>query len=112
MPRPLVRFLHAAGLRLDDAVDDAASAGPLRDLLAGSADHALQKLVAAAVEREVDFVLLGGDTFRDEARSVAARGLLVGAAFGQIDRRFQVQPARRPVRLRGAAHCQERQPSF
>lgn len=81
MTRPSAQFLHAAGLRLDVPVDDASrflsgSETPLRDLLASSAFQALERLVSAAIELDVDFVLLGGDTFRDVDHSVAARAAL------------------------------------
>lgn len=82
MTRPSARFLHAAGVRLDLPVEGCGrfAANPqavrLRDLLAESAFQALERLVATSIELDVDFVLLGGDTFRDADASVAARGAL------------------------------------
>jgi len=37
--------------------------------------------------------------------------LLLTAAFDQVHRRFQIQPARSPIRLRGASRRQKRQPA-
>lgn len=77
MPRPAVRFLHASGLRIDWPADELAEApAPFRELLASAGVVALQRLVAAAQQRDVDFVLLGGDSFCEADRSVAARAAL------------------------------------
>lgn len=82
MTRPSARFLHAAGVRLDVPVEGCgrfaagSQAVRLRDLLAESAFQALERLVATSIELDVDFVLLGGDTFCDADASVAARGAL------------------------------------
>lgn len=82
MTRPSARFLHAAGVRLDVPVEGfgrfatGSHAARLREVLSQSAFRALERLVAASIEHDVDFVLVGGETFRDADASVAARGAL------------------------------------
>jgi DNA repair exonuclease SbcCD nuclease subunit len=82
MTRPSARFLHAAGVRLDVPVEgfgrfaNGSHAAKLREVLSQSSFRALERLVAASTEHDVDFVLLGGETFRDSDASVAARGAL------------------------------------
>ncbi|HUG91757.1 MAG TPA: hypothetical protein VML55_13040 [Planctomycetaceae bacterium] len=69
-----LRFLHAAGLWLDHPLS---GTGPLPDGLRRIAEDAtltaFDRLVDVAIERQVDFVLLAGDTFDEGDGSLRAQ---------------------------------------
>ena len=74
MPLEPLRFLHAANLCLDRPLE---GCGPIPDDVRPVAEDAtliaLERIVEAAVERDVDFVLLGGNAFAARDRSLRAR---------------------------------------
>ena len=94
-----LRFLHAGQCRLDLAVTGVGSVPrPVQTTLEDASLIAFDRLMQAAIDREVDFVLLGGDTFRADDRSLRARlrieqglaklaeaGIAVVANVGQLD---------------------------
>ena len=69
MPLQPVRFLHASAARIDHQLHQLA---PLPDELRAVVERAtltaFERLIAAAIEHSVDFVLLTGDTFDERAR--------------------------------------------
>lgn len=80
MTRP-VRFVHAADLHLDapfggvDAQDTR-----VRDALAASTYRALDALVAACIERDVDFLVIAGDVYNQAERRVRSQLAFAKAA--------------------------------
>ncbi|WJE16772.1 DNA repair exonuclease [Halobacillus sp. ACCC02827] len=69
-----IRFIHSADLHLDSLFK---TKGHLDDRileqLRESTFHAFDKLVQAAIEHEVDFVLITGDLYNEENRSLKAQ---------------------------------------
>jgi len=78
MPFEPLRFLHAANIRLDQAIGET---HPLPSRVASIVQDAtraaFERLVGVALERRVDFLLLAGNTFIEAERSLAARLALV-----------------------------------
>ena len=74
MPREPIRFLHAAGARIDHQLHQLPSLpDELRAVVERATLTAFERLVAAAIEHDVDFLLLIGDTFDAADRSLRAR---------------------------------------
>lgn len=78
MPHHCLRFLHAADVFLDhplalaDDLNDAT-----RAIVERATINAFRSLIAAAIDRDVDFLLLTGNTFVEVDRSLTARVELV-----------------------------------
>ncbi len=73
MTRP-VRFIHAADLHLDAPFKGIDAADPrVRSVLVDSTYVAFDAVVSAAIEREVDFLVLAGDVYNAADRSVRAQ---------------------------------------
>ncbi|WP_290816807.1 exonuclease SbcCD subunit D [Halovivax sp.] len=73
-----VRVLHAADLHLGSplrAVEDAS--GSLAEELGRATYEAFRRVIGVALEREVDLVVLAGDLYDREARSVRATDFLI-----------------------------------
>src|SRR5689334_5517864 len=69
-----LRFLHAANVRLDQPIGgDAGFAPHFASTLIDAPRIAFERLIAAAVEQRIDFVLLVGNSFLEGDRSLAAR---------------------------------------
>ena len=78
MSQEPLRFLHAAGARIDHQLEELdAPADEIRRVLEKATITAFQRMIAAAVEHSVDFVLLTGDTFDESDRSLRARVVLL-----------------------------------
>jgi DNA repair protein SbcD/Mre11 len=81
-----VRFLHAADSRLDEAIGEIPKLSPrLASILQDATRAAFDRFIAAAIDHNVDFVLLAGNTFIEADQSLAARLTLIDA-FQQLDR--------------------------
>jgi len=91
MPFRPVRFLHAADLWIDHALS---GTGPLSGANRGIAEEAtmtaFERVVTAAIEHRVDFLLLAGNVFADEDRSVRARVALRDAFDRMRDEQIRV----------------------
>ncbi len=75
--RRLVRFIHAADLHLGSPLRVVASESPrLKTRLDEAGYRAVERLVEAALRYEVDFVVLSGDIYDQESRSVRANQFL------------------------------------
>ena len=73
-----VRFVHAADLHLGSplhALED--SSGELATTLARATETAFERVVTVAIDRDVDFIVVAGDLYDREARSVRANQFLV-----------------------------------
>jgi DNA repair exonuclease SbcCD nuclease subunit len=78
MPFVPLRFLHAADVRLDETLGETVPLPPRVASVAMDATHAaFERLIAAALDQEVDFVLLAGNTFIESDKSLAARLTLI-----------------------------------
>jgi DNA repair exonuclease SbcCD nuclease subunit len=86
-----LRFLHAAGLWLDHPL---AGTGPLPDELRRIAEeatlNAFDRLIDVAIERQVDFVLLVGDTFDEHDDSLRAAAALVDGCARLAEQHIRV----------------------
>ncbi|MDQ6419039.1 DNA repair exonuclease [Paenibacillus sp. LHD-117] len=72
------RFIHAADLHLDSPFRGLAKAPEaVRTALSSSTFYALRRLTDAAIENEVDFVVVAGDLFDEADRSLRAQFALV-----------------------------------
>lgn len=73
-----LRFLHAAGARIDHQLHDLdALPDDLRPIVEVATTTAFERMIAAALEHAVDFVLLTGNTFDAADRSLRARVVLL-----------------------------------
>jgi DNA repair protein SbcD/Mre11 len=90
MSAPL-RFLHAAGLRLDHPLS---GTGPLPDDQRRIAEDAtltaFDRLIDVAIERQVDFVLLVGDTFVERDASLRAAAALADGCVRLAEQHIRV----------------------
>lgn len=78
MPLEPLRFIHAADLFLDAPLTAPAAPSPeLRRILEDATPAAFDNVVQACLEREVDFLLLTGNTFVEADRSLRARVALI-----------------------------------
>lgn len=69
-----IRFVHAANLRLDvqlSGIDECPD--ELREPIENATITALDRMIAAAIERRADFVLLTGNSFDEHEQSLPAR---------------------------------------
>lgn len=73
-----VRFIHAADLHLGSPLRAISGASEeMRDQLARATQESFRRIVATAIDRDVDFVAIAGDLYDREARSVRANQFLV-----------------------------------
>ena len=73
-----VRFVHAADLHLGSplhALEDAS--GEMATTLARATETAFERIISVAIHRDVDFIVVAGDLYDSEARSVRANQFLV-----------------------------------
>jgi exonuclease SbcD len=81
-----LRFLHAADARLDQAIGEIPRLPPrLASIVQDATRAAFDRCIALAIDHEVDFVLLAGNTFVEGDQSLSARLSLLDA-FEQLDR--------------------------
>jgi DNA repair exonuclease SbcCD nuclease subunit len=81
-----LRFLHAADARLDQAIGEIPKLPPrLAAIVQDATRAAFDRFIALAIEHEVDFVLLAGNTFVEADQSLSARLSLLDG-FEQLDR--------------------------
>jgi DNA repair protein SbcD/Mre11 len=81
-----LRFLHAADARLDQAIGEIPKLTPrLASIVQDATRAAFDRIVTLAIENEVDFVLLAGNTFVEADQSLSARLSLLDA-FEQLGR--------------------------
>lgn len=81
-----MRFLHTADLHLDSPLRSQAMKNPaLAEHLHAASRAALGRIVTAAIEHQVDAVLLAGDLFDSAVVDVAARAAL-SAEMGRLSR--------------------------
>ncbi len=81
-----LRFLHAADVRLDQAIGEIPKLPPrLASIVQDATRAAFDRLIALAIEHEVDFVLLAGNTFVEADKSLAGRLALLDA-FEQLNK--------------------------
>ncbi|MFW6279296.1 MAG: metallophosphoesterase family protein [Bacillota bacterium] len=76
---PKVRFLHTADIHLGRPLNSGGQKPPpsLADLFRGAGYRALKSIVDQALKHEVDFILIAGDLYDQEARSVKASRFLL-----------------------------------
>ncbi|MEX0716187.1 MAG: hypothetical protein WD066_06365 [Planctomycetaceae bacterium] len=78
MPTEPLRFIHAADCLLDSPLRDLGPLpAPFVETVVSATTMAFEQVVAACLEREVDFLLLTGNAFDEAERSLAARIALV-----------------------------------
>lgn len=94
-----LRFIHASDLRLDRSLDVEAETGDeLRDLLSDAPLDAFQRVVAAALEHEVDFLLVTGPVCETGGK-LSARAELTEGCRRLAERNIPVYIDRTAVRL-------------
>lgn len=71
-----VKFIHGADIHLGSPLKTIAEFSNLKQKLETANYSALKRLVNAAIEQQVDFVLFSGDIFDQEIRSVSANQFL------------------------------------
>lgn len=73
-----VRFLHTADLHLGSPLQTVCSDAPtLQDQLRNASYTAFERVIDLAIDETVDFVLIAGDLYDQESRSVKANEFLV-----------------------------------
>ncbi|MBI1311299.1 hypothetical protein GC176_08320 [bacterium] len=78
MPFEALKFIHATGLLVDHQVRDVGTvSAEARPLVVDASLQSLERLVEVATDQSVDFVLLTGDTFCEQDRSLRARVAIV-----------------------------------
>jgi DNA repair protein SbcD/Mre11 len=78
MPFEPLRFLHAANVRLDRAIGETFPLPPrVASIVQDATRAAFERLIGVALDRQVDFLLLAGNTFVEAEHSLAARLALV-----------------------------------
>jgi DNA repair exonuclease SbcCD nuclease subunit len=78
MPFEPLRFLHAANLRLDQAIGETYPLpSRVASIVQDATRAAFERLIGVALERQIDFLLLAGNTFVEADHSLAARLALV-----------------------------------
>ncbi len=81
-----LRFLHAADARLDQAIGEIPRLPPrLESIVRDATRAAFDRFIALAIDHEVDFVLLAGNTFVEDDQSLSARLSLLDG-LEQLDR--------------------------
>ncbi|HET6324858.1 MAG TPA: hypothetical protein VFG04_09170 [Planctomycetaceae bacterium] len=81
-----LRFLHAADARLDQAIGEIPRLPPrLESIVRDATRAAFDRFIALAIDHEVDFVVLAGNTFVEADQSLSARLSLLDS-FEQLDR--------------------------
>jgi exonuclease SbcD len=81
-----LRFLHAADARLDQAIGEIPRLPPrLESIVRDATRAAFDRCVTLAIDHEVDFVLLAGNTFVEDDQSLCARLSLLDG-LEQLDR--------------------------
>ncbi|RNA68693.1 metallophosphoesterase family protein [Alteribacter keqinensis] len=66
----MIRFIHCADLHLDRPYETSQLPEKIVNRLKKSAYYSFEKLISQAIEREVDFVLISGDLYDLEHRSL------------------------------------------
>ena len=90
MSAPL-RFLHAAGLRLDHPLSGTGTLSDVQRRIAEDATlTAFDRLIDVAIERQVDFVLLVGDTFDESDASLRAAAALADGCARLAEQHIRV----------------------
>lgn len=80
-----VRFIHAADLHLGSPLRGLEAASPdMAERLGRASEASVGRIIDYAIERAVDFVVVSGDLYDQEARSVRANQFLADA-FGRLD---------------------------
>jgi DNA repair protein SbcD/Mre11 len=78
MPFEPLRFLHAANIRLDQAIGETYPLpSRVASIVQDATRAAFERLIGVAIERQIDFLLLAGNTFVEADHSLAARLALV-----------------------------------
>lgn len=80
-----VRFIHTADLHLGSplrGLEDASA--DMAERLARASEASVDRIVDYAIDQEVDFVVVSGDLYDQEARSVRANRFLADT-FGRLD---------------------------
>jgi len=78
MPFEPLRFLHAANARLDQAIGETFPLPPrVASIVQDATRAAFERLIGVALDRNVDFLLLAGNSFVEAEHSLAARLALV-----------------------------------
>jgi DNA repair exonuclease SbcCD nuclease subunit len=78
MPFEPLRFLHAANARLDQAIGETFPLpSRVASIVQDATRAAFERLIGVALDRNVDFLLLAGNTFVEAEHSLAARLALV-----------------------------------
>lgn len=78
MPFEALKFIHATGLLVDHQVRDVeAVSDEARPQIIDASLQSLERLVEVAIDQSVDFVLLTGDTFCEQDRSLRARVAII-----------------------------------
>jgi DNA repair protein SbcD/Mre11 len=81
-----LRFLHAADARLDQSIGETLRLPPrVASIVQDATRAAFDRFVALAIDHQVDFVVLVGNTFVEADHSLTARLSLL-EAFEQLDR--------------------------
>ena len=81
----MVRFLHIADLHLGSQLSDSVSDGTEEDDVLRTANRrAVKRLIDVAIEEAVDFLVIAGDLYDSDARSVTANTFLA-EQFERLD---------------------------
>ncbi|NLO89234.1 MAG: DNA repair exonuclease [Clostridia bacterium] len=73
-----ILFIHTADLHLGSPLKTAGNLSPqLQEMLQRAAYTAFERIVHTALEYDVDFMLISGDIYDDDSRSVAANSFFV-----------------------------------
>jgi DNA repair exonuclease SbcCD nuclease subunit len=81
----MVRFLHLADLHLGSQLPASFSNGTVGDDILKTADRrAVERLIDIAIDEEVDFLVIAGDLYDNDARSVQANTFLA-EQFERLD---------------------------
>jgi hypothetical protein len=77
MPLEPLRFIHAAGLLVDHQLSDVPDlADAERQIVEEATVTSFERIIAAAIEQRVDFIILAGDSFDAAVQSLRAEVLL------------------------------------
>ena len=91
MPFEPIRFIHASNLRLDSQITGIGDCpDDFREVLETATITAFERVIDAAVEQGVDFVLLTGDSFDEHDRSLQARIALIDGFHRLNDHEIRV----------------------
>jgi len=86
MTRESLRFIHAANLLLDGPLYVAQElSDEQRTLVEDATFHAFDRVLTSCIDSEVDFLLLGGNSFIEQEHSLRAR-LVLGEGFRRLEK--------------------------